>query len=45
MPRLPAIPEYPFFEFPPRYVQYLADREAEADSVSIPESEGTESNN
>jgi len=43
MPRLPAIPEDPFFEFPPRYLQYIADREAEADSES--DTDGTESNN
>ncbi len=29
MPRLPVIPSDPFFELPPRYVQYLNDREEE----------------
>lgn len=32
MPRLPVIPSDPFFELPPRYVQYLNDREAEIEN-------------
>ena len=40
-PRLPAIPDEPFFELPPRYIQYLEARDVQADSES--ETEDTES--